>query len=158
MSLVVLNLCVLFMKKVGNWYVVFVSFMFSCSTLYLGDIGGISRDSKYIRFIFGGNKVSLRHYFTISGKLNLRYKEPLFLKIGEEIVSSFLLERYKRIDDKYIQAFFSVGRNISLKTYLECIRARKFVIINSAGIIIKTIVFSESPDREGILLQNNKIA
>ncbi|UGQ16628.1 hypothetical protein [Borrelia sp. RT5S] len=144
------------MGKFGGWYI-FVSFMFSCSTLYLGNIEGISKDSKYIRFIFDKNKVSLRHYFTISGKLNLRYKEPLYLKVGEEIVASFLLERYKRIDDKYIQAFFSVGRNISLKTYLECVKAGKFVIINSSGIIIKTIVFSELPDREDILLQNNKI-
>ncbi|UGQ17764.1 hypothetical protein [Borrelia sp. RT1S] len=146
------------MRRFSSWYVIFfLSFICSCSTLYLGNIEGISKDSKYIRFVFGKNKVSLRHYFTISGKLNLRYKEPLFLKIGEDIVASFLLERHKRIDDKHIQAFFSVGNNVSLKTYLECIKARKFIIVNSTGTIIKTIVFSKSLDWEDALVQNNKI-
>ncbi|QMU99759.1 hypothetical protein F0310_04905 (plasmid) [Borrelia sp. A-FGy1] len=140
---------------------IFLFFMFSCmsscSTLCLENIEGLSKDSKYIKFIFYKNKVSLRHYFTISSKINLRYKEPLFLKIGNNIVASFLLERYRRISDKYIQAFFSVGKHISLKAYLECIKARKFFIINSSGIVIKTIVFSKLPDSEDILHQNNKI-
>ncbi|AYE37028.1 hypothetical protein DB313_05885 (plasmid) [Borrelia turcica IST7] len=148
------------MKRVASQYFIFlffIFFMFSCSTLYLENIEGLSKDSKYIKFIFGKNKVSLRHYFTISGKLNLRYKEPLFLKVGNNIVASFLLERYRRIGDKYIQAFFSVGKDISLKTYLECIKARKFLIINSSGTIIKTVVFSKLPDSEDILHQNSKI-
>ncbi|WP_445436272.1 hypothetical protein [Candidatus Borreliella tachyglossi] len=135
----------------------FISFMFSCSTLYLENIEWLNKDSKYIRFIFNKNKVSLRHYFTISGKLNLRYKEPLFLKFGNDIVAAFLLERYKKIGNEYIQTFFSVGKDISLKIYLEAVKARKFFIINSSGVILKTIVFSKLPDIEDTVFQNNQI-
>ncbi|AWG43371.1 hypothetical protein CR532_05070 (plasmid) [Candidatus Borreliella tachyglossi] len=138
-------------------FLFFISFMFSCSTLYLENIEWLNKDSKYIRFIFNKNKVSLRHYFTISGKLNLRYKEPLFLKFGNDIVAAFLLERYKKIGNEYIQTFFSVGKDISLKIYLEAVKARKFFIINSSGVILKTIVFSKLPDIEDTVFQNNQI-
>nr|WKT13862.1 hypothetical protein LKV13_04420 [Borrelia sp. BU AG58] len=146
------------MRGVDSWYIILVVSVLSCSTFYLRNVvEGLSEDSRYVRFIFDKNKVSLRHYFTISSELNLRYKEPLFLKVGNDIVASFLLERYKSIDGKYVQTFFSVGKNISLGAYLECVKAGKFFIVTSSGIIIKTIMFSKSPDREDDLLQNNKI-
>ncbi|WP_247068153.1 hypothetical protein bpuCAU1_001437 (plasmid) [Borrelia puertoricensis] len=132
--------------------------MFSCTTIEFKDIHGLGRNSKYVRLIFDGNKVSLRHYFTISDKFNLRYKEPLFLQCGNDIVASFLLGRYKRIGDEYIQTFFSVGKDVSLKVYLELIKTGKFFIVNSSGKVLKTIVFSHWPDSEDILLQNNKIS
>ncbi|ANA43870.1 hypothetical protein K9R62_B410 (plasmid) [Borrelia hermsii] len=148
------------MIKVFNRYIIFFCFiflMFSCSTIDLGNIEELSRNSKYIRLILDKNKVSLRHYFTISGKFNLRYKEPLFLQCGNDIVAAFLLGRYKRIGNEYIQTFFSVGKDISLKVYLELVKARKFFIVNSFGKVLKTIVFSYLPDSEDILFQNNKI-
>ncbi|WP_080684315.1 hypothetical protein [Borrelia nietonii] len=131
--------------------------MFSCSTIDLGNLGGLSRNSKYIRLIFDKNKVSLRHYFTISGKFSLRYKEPLFLQCGNDIVAAFLFVRYKRIGNEYIQTFFSVGKDVSLKVYLELVKTRKFFIVNSFGKVLKTIVFSRLPDSEDVLLQNNEI-
>ncbi|UPA12834.1 hypothetical protein bvRMA01_001212 (plasmid) [Borrelia venezuelensis] len=149
------------MTKFSNRYIIFYCFiflMFSCATIGFENIHGLSSNSKYIRLIFDKNKVSLRHYFTISGKFNLRYKEPLFLQCGNDIVASFLLRRYKRIGDKYIQTFFSVGKDISLKVYLELIKTGKFFIVNSSGKVLKTIVFSHWSDSEDILLQNNKVS
>ncbi|AHH09014.1 hypothetical protein baBA2_000896 (plasmid) [Borrelia anserina] len=146
--------------KFNSGYIIFFYFvflMFSCATIDLGNIGGFNRASKYIRLILDKSKVSLRHYFTISGKFNLRYKEPLFLQCGNGIVASFLLRRYRKIDNEYIQTFFSVGKDVSLKIYLELVKNRKFFIVNSSGEVLKTIVFSNLPDNEDILLQNNKI-
>ncbi|UPA09965.1 hypothetical protein bhYOR_001283 (plasmid) [Borrelia nietonii YOR] len=148
------------MSKFFNRYIIFFYFiflMFSCSTIDLGNLGGLSRNSKYIRLIFDKNKVSLRHYFTISGKFSLRYKEPLFLQCGNDIVAAFLFVRYKRIGNEYIQTFFSVGKDVSLKVYLELVKTRKFFIVNSFGKVLKTIVFSRLPDSEDVLLQNNEI-
>ncbi|ABH02445.1 hypothetical protein BAPKO_5021 (plasmid) [Borreliella afzelii PKo] len=132
----------------------------SCSTIPFDGIPELKKDSKYIKLIQENNKISLRHYFTISNKWNLRYKEPLFLKVGNDIIALFLFNRHKLIDHKYIQTFFSVGKDISLKAYLKLIKARKFVITNSSERVIKTIVFSNLPDSENILFQNimiNKI-
>ncbi|ETZ17851.1 hypothetical protein BDCR2A_01265 [Borrelia duttonii CR2A] len=139
----------------------FVFLMFSCKTIDLKDIDkgleGLSKNSKYIRLIFGNNKISLRHYFTIAGKFHLRYKEPLFLKCDNDIVALFLFRRYKRIGSEYIQTFFSVGKDVSLKVYLELVRRKKFFIINSAGQVLKTIIFSNNSNSEDVLFQNNKI-
>ncbi|WP_183224321.1 hypothetical protein [Borreliella spielmanii] len=132
----------------------------SCSTISFSGIPELKKDSKYIKLIQENNKISLRHYFTISNKWNLRYKEPLFLKVGNDIIALFLFNRHKLVDHKYIQTFFSVGKDISLKAYLKLIKARKFVITNSSERVIKTIVFSNLPDSENILFQNimiNKI-
>ncbi len=129
----------------------------SCSTISFDGIPELRKNSKYIKLIQENNKISLRHYFTISNKWNLRYKEPLFLKVENDIIALFLFNRYKLIDNKYLQTFFSVGKDISLKVYLKLIKARKFVIINSSERVIKTIVFSNLPDSENILFQNNMI-
>ncbi|WKC74742.1 hypothetical protein QIA36_00110 (plasmid) [Borreliella yangtzensis] len=129
----------------------------SCSTISFDGIPELKKDSKYIKLIQENNKISLRHYFTISNKWNLRYKEPLFLKVGNDIIALFLFNRHKLIDHKYLQTFFSVGNDISLKAYLKLIKARKFVIINSSEKVIKTIVFSNLPDSENILCQNNML-
>ncbi|SCW40670.1 hypothetical protein [Borreliella japonica] len=141
-------------------YLLFFNPMFlilSCSTISFEGIPELKKDSKYIKLIKENNKISLRHYFTISNKWNLRYKEPLFLKVGNDIIALFLVNRYKLIDYKYLQTFFSVGKDISLKAYLKLIKARKFVITNSSERVIKTIVFSNLSDSENILLQNNMI-
>ncbi|AJA67234.1 hypothetical protein [Borrelia miyamotoi] len=148
------------MTKFFGKYVIFCGFVFlilACSSIGLENFEGLSRNSKYIRLIFNKNKISLRHYFTISGKFNLRYKEPLFLQCGNNIVASFLFGRYRKIGNAYIHTFFSVGRDISLKVYLELVKAGKFIIINGSGETLKTIVFSHLPDSEDILVQNNKI-
>ncbi|WKC79333.1 hypothetical protein [Borreliella tanukii] len=129
----------------------------SCSTISFEGIPELKKDSKYIKLIQENNKISLRHYFTISSKWNLRYKEPLFLKVGNDIIALFLFNRYKLVDHKYLQTFFSVGKDISLKAYLKLIKARKFVITNSSERVIKTIVFSNLPDSENILFQNNML-
>ncbi|WNY67247.1 hypothetical protein [Borreliella lusitaniae] len=132
----------------------------SCATISFQGIPELKKDSKYIKLIQENNKISLRHYFTFSNKWNLRYKEPLFLKVGNDIIALFLFNRYKLIDNKYIQTFFSVGKDISLKAYLKLIKAKKFIIINSSEKVIKTIVFSNLPESENILFQNimiNKI-
>ncbi|WPM06316.1 hypothetical protein QIA41_04365 (plasmid) [Borreliella sinica] len=129
----------------------------SCSTIYFDEIPELKKDSKYIKLIQENNKISLRHYFTISNKWNLRYKEPLFLKVENDIIALFLFNRHKLIDNKYLQTFFSVGKDISLKAYLKLIEARKFVITDSSEKVIKTIVFSTLPDSENILFQNNMI-
>ena len=141
-------------------YIVFCSFIFlilSCTTIDINNFEGLSKDSKYIRLILINNKISLRHYFTISCKFDLRYKEPLFLQCGNNIVASFLFRHYKKIGNAYMHTFFSVGKDISLKVYLDLIKAGKFIIINSSREILKTIIFSHLPDSENILVQNNKI-
>ncbi|WP_024653039.1 hypothetical protein [Borrelia persica] len=135
----------------------FIFLIFSCTTLDFKGIEELSRNSKYIRLLFDNNKISLRHYFTISSKFNLRYKEPLFLKCDNDIVALFLFGRYKRIGSEYIQTFFSVGKDVSLKVYLKLVKRRKFFIVNSLGQILKTIIFSHDSNSESILLQNNKI-
>ncbi|UPA17377.1 hypothetical protein bcCo53_001573 (plasmid) [Borrelia coriaceae] len=152
------------MSRFFNRYVIFCCFlflMFACSTIEvrnkMENLERLIGNSKYIRLIFDKNKVSLRHYFTISGKYNLRYKEPLFLQCGNDIVASFLLGSYRRIGDEYIQTFFSVGRDIALKAYLELVETRKFFIVNTAGKVLKSIVFSHLPDSEDIFIQNNNI-
>ncbi|WKC78408.1 hypothetical protein QIA30_00130 (plasmid) [Borreliella turdi] len=145
-----------FFKK----YLLFFNLIFlilSCSTIYFDGIPELKKDSKYIKLIQENNKISLRHYFTVSNKWNLRYKEPLFLKVGNDIIAIFLFNNHKLIDHQYLQTFFSVGKDISLKAYLKLIKARKFVITNSSERVIKTIVFSNLPDSENILFQNNMI-
>ncbi|APS99061.1 hypothetical protein Bmayo_06285 (plasmid) [Borreliella mayonii] len=146
--------------KILKKYLLIFNLMFltlSCSTIYFDGIPELKKDSKYIKLIQENNKISLRHYFTISNTWNLRYKEPLFLKVENDIIALFLFNRHKLIDHKYLQTFFSVGKDISLKAYLKLIKARKFVITNSSEKIIKTIVFSNLPDSENILLQNNML-
>ncbi|AJA90667.1 hypothetical protein OY14_04265 (plasmid) [Borreliella chilensis] len=129
----------------------------SCSTISFDGISELKKDSKYIKLIQKDNKISLRHYFTISSNWDLRYKEPLFLKVGNDIIALFLFNRYKLVNSKYLQTFFSVGKDISLKAYLKLIKARKFVITNSSEKVIKTIVFSNLPDSENIFFQNNML-
>ncbi|WNY63296.1 hypothetical protein RAC47_04350 (plasmid) [Borreliella carolinensis] len=146
--------------KIFKKYLLFfylISLILSCSTISFNGIPELKKDSKYIKLIQENNKISLRHYFTISNTWNLRYKEPLFLKVENDIIALFLFNRHKLIDDKYLQTFFSVGKDISLKAYLKLIKARRFVITNSSEKIIKTIVFSNLPDSENILFQNNML-
>lgn len=146
--------------KIFKKHLLFFNLIFlilSCSTISFDGIPELRKNSKYIKLIQENNKISLRHYFTISNKWNLRYKEPLFLKVENDIIALFLFNRYKLINHKYLQTFFSVGKDISLKAYLKLIKARKFVIINSSERVIKTIVFSNLPDSENILFQNNMI-
>ncbi|ACO37869.1 conserved hypothetical protein (plasmid) [Borreliella burgdorferi Bol26] len=145
----------IFKKYLLLFYLLFLTL--SCSTIYFDGIPELKKDSKYIKLIQENNKISLRHYFTVSNAWNLRYKEPLFLKVENDIIALFLFNRHKLIDNKYLQTFFSVGRDISLKAYLKLIKARKFVITNSSEKIIKTIVFSNLPDSEDILFQNNML-
>ncbi|QFI15056.1 hypothetical protein QIA37_00105 (plasmid) [Borrelia sp. CA_690] len=154
-TLIVLTLFKILKKNLLFYYLMLL--ILSCSTISFDGLPELRKNSKYIKLIQEKNKISLRHYFTISNKWNLRYKEPLFLKVGNDIIALFLFNRHKLIDNKYLQTFFSVGRDISLKAYLKLIKARKFVITNSSEQIIKTIVFSNLPDSENIICQNNML-
>ncbi|WNY66304.1 hypothetical protein QIA45_04375 (plasmid) [Borreliella andersonii] len=152
---ILLTFLKIFREYLLLFYLMFLTL--SCSTIYFDGIPELKKDSKYIKLIQENNKISLRHYFTVSNAWNLRYKEPLFLKVENDITALFLFNRHKLINNKYLQTFFSVGKDISLKAYLKLIKARKFVITNSSEKIIKTIVFSNLPDSENILFQNNML-
>ncbi len=95
--------------KIFKKHLLFFNLIFlilSCSTISFDGIPELRKNSKYIKLIQENNKISLRHYFTISNKWNLRYKEPLFLKVENDIIALFLFNRYKLIDHKYLQTFF----------------------------------------------------